>query len=70
MESSQELSFPELDDDSDVDEVVEDIGVDDTLKLLTLQDKVVVAVKQIFSPTSDKSVITLIPEKAPNVSSL
>ena len=55
LENGQELSFPDSDDDSDVDEIVEDIGVGDMLKLLTLQDKAVVAAKQIFSPTSDKS---------------
>ena len=52
-----------------MDEIVEDIGVDNTLKLLTLQDKAVIAAKRIFSPTSNKSVITSIP-KTPNVSSL
>ena len=63
LESSQELSFADSDDDSDVDEIVEDAGVGDMLKSLTLQDKAVVAAKQIFSPTSEKFVITSIVEK-------
>ena len=63
LESSQELSFPESDDDSGVDEIVEDVSVNDMLKSLTLQDKAVVAARQIFSPTSEKFAITSIPEK-------
>lgn len=62
LESSQELSFPVSDDDSDVDEIVEDASVDDMLKSLTLQDKAVVAAKRIFSPTSERFAIATIPE--------
>jgi len=40
METSQELSFPESDDDSDA---VEDANVEDMLKSSTLWDKAVVA---------------------------
>jgi len=63
LENGQELSFPESDDDSDSDEIVEDVGLDDMLQSLTLQDKAVVAAKQIFSPTSEKFAITSIPER-------
>lgn len=63
LESSQELSFPESDQDLDMDEVIEDVSVEDMLKSLTLQDKAAVAAKRDFSPTSEKPVITSIPEK-------
>jgi hypothetical protein len=62
LESSQEFSLPVSDDDSDVDEIVEDDSVDDMLKSLTLQDKAVVAAKRIFSPTSERFAIATIPE--------
>ena len=62
LENNQELSFPESDGDSDVDEIVEDDGVSDMLKSLTLQDKAVVAAKRIFSPTSEKFAIPSILE--------
>ena len=63
MDSSWEVSFFESDEDLEVDEAVEDDSVEDMLKSLTLQDKAAVAAKRDFSPTSEKPVITSIPEK-------
>ena len=63
LETGQELSFPEPDDDSDVDEIVEDVGVEGMFRSLTLQDKAMGAAKRIFSPTSEKFPITSIPER-------
>ena len=63
METSQEFSFSESEDDSDADEIMEDVNMEDMLKSSTLQDKAVVAAKRIFSPTSEKFSIPSIPEK-------
>jgi hypothetical protein len=62
LENSQELTFPDSDEDPDMGEIVEDVSVDDMLKSLTLQDKAVVAAKRISSPTSGEFTMTSIPE--------
>lgn len=63
LESSQELSFPDSEDDSVVGEIAGGVNVDDMLKSLTLQDKAMVVVTRITSPTSENFAITAIPER-------
>lgn len=63
LESSQELPFPESDEDSDMVGVVEDVSVEDMLKSLTLQDKGVPTPKRLPSPTPEEFTIAPIPEK-------
>lgn len=62
LESSQELTFPDSDEDPDVGEIVEDVSIDEMLKSLTLQDNAVVAGTRISNPASGEFAITSIPE--------
>lgn len=64
LEGSQEFTFPESDEDSVMDKIVEDVSVENMLKSLTLQDNAVFAVKRIPSPTSGEFANTPIPENA------